>query len=65
LPIAFFRILKVSKAGGVQQVTELQSPLVAGLYVLLDIISVHLGKDEPGSCTPHDIEGELAEQGVH
>jgi hypothetical protein len=43
LSIPFLGVLKVSEAGGIEQVTEFQASLMAGLDVTPDIVSVDLG----------------------
>jgi hypothetical protein len=65
LSIAFFGILEVSNAGGVQKVTEFQTIFVADLDKSLDIIPIHLGQDKTGACPSDNIEGEFTEESIH
>jgi hypothetical protein len=64
LSISLLGILEVSKTRGIQEVTELQPSFMAGLDILLHIVSVHLGKDKSGSRASHHIEGQFAEEGI-
>jgi hypothetical protein len=65
LSISFLGILKVSETGGIEQVTEFQPSLMAGLDISPDIVSVDLREDKSGSCASHHIKGEFAEEGIN
>src|SRR5512136_1639215 len=53
LSISFFGILKVSKAGGIEQVAEFQPSLMAGIDISPDKVSVDLGEDESRPCASY------------
>jgi hypothetical protein len=57
--------LEVSKAGSVEEIAELQSPVVARPDVCFHIGSSDLGKNKTGSCPADDIEREFAEEGIY
>jgi hypothetical protein len=57
--------LEVSQTGGVQKIAKLQTPIVASLDVCFHIASVDLRKDEPRSCTSHNIKGEFTKKGIY
>jgi len=62
--ITFSGILKVSKTGGIEEITEFQSSLMASLDISVYKFSVDLRKDITGSCSPHRIVGKFAKEGV-
>jgi hypothetical protein len=64
LSISFFGILKVSEAGGIEQVAEFQPSLMAGLDISPDMVSVDLREDKSRSCASHHVKGEFAEEGI-
>jgi hypothetical protein len=64
LSISFLGIFEVSKAGGIEQITEFQPSLVTGLNVSFHMFSVDLWQDNAGSRPSDDIEGELAEERI-
>jgi hypothetical protein len=64
LSISFLGILKVPKAGGIEQVTEFEPSFMAGFDISLDMVSVDLRKDKSRPCASYYIEGELSEEGI-
>src|SRR5512143_1015163 len=65
LPVAFLGILEVSETGGVEEIAELQSPIVAGPDIGFHIRSLDLRKDKPGPCPADNIKRKLAEKSIY